>query len=185
MPIDNVDEFYAERADLIAQKEAADKRFEEVQAQTQELTLDTQLEAAYRELGGIGNDDDREAYEAIKRHLEGSLRFEDGRPVFFDERGVIEFGADGPKTVAEKVAELKQHPTYKQFFSADTNSPQANNSQPKIYSRQDARDGKASIEDIAFGRASVENSSGVPDFVPHTKKVNVNELAKLKSRTWK
>lgn len=185
MPIENEEQFQAEKAQLIAQAEAATKRYEETQAQTQELMLDTQLEAAYKELGGIGNNDDREAYDAIKRHLkEGErMQFENGKYVFFDERGVIEFGSNGPKTIAEKVAELKQTPAYKPFFSGGTSKQTDSNSQQpetKTYTREDARRGKASINDIASGKASVENSSSKPDFVPHTKKINATKLAKGK-----
>ncbi|PSB39995.1 hypothetical protein C7B69_00440 [filamentous cyanobacterium Phorm 46] len=46
------------------------------------------------------------------------------------------------------------------------------------------RSGKASINDIANGKASVENTSGKPDFVSYTKKVNIDKIANTKTRKW-
>ncbi|MEG4589706.1 hypothetical protein QUA54_31495 [Microcoleus sp. MOSTC5] len=185
MPIDNEEQFHAEKSRLLAETAAAEKRTKEAKTQLQELALDTQLRTAYAESGGIGNDADREAYEAIKRHLRDGekLQFENGQPVFIDDRGVIEFGDDGkPKTVAQKMSELKQHPTFRHFFSSGADQTDSNSQQPetKTYTREDARRGKASINDIASGKASVENSSSKPDFVPHTKKINATKLAKGK-----
>lgn len=187
MPINSEEEFHAEKGRLLAETETANKRAETAKTQLQEITLDTQLWGAYTEFGGVGNNDDRDAYEAIKRHLKdsGKLQFENSQPVFV-ENGLVELGDDGkPKSVQQKMAELKQHPTFRHFFSGDavngetgsSNSQQAN--QP-TYTREDARRGKASINDIASGKASVENSSGRPDFTPHTKKINATKLAKGK-----
>jgi hypothetical protein len=75
------------------------------------------------------------------------------------------------------MAELKKTSAFKHCFSGDSTGNQADEQTgQKIYSRQDARDGKANIEEIAFGKATVENTSGKPDFVPHTKKVNIDKI---------
>jgi hypothetical protein len=180
----NEDEFYAEKADLIAQREAAEKRTEEAQTRLQELTLDTQLREAYAEIGGIGSDDDNEAYEAIKRYLkDGKMQFEKGQPVFVDN-GLIELGEDGtPKSVRQKMQELKQHSTFKNFFSADTSQANSDSQQPKTFKREDAQRGKISIDDIASGKIQMENVDAreKPDF----KVVSADKVANLKNRRWK
>lgn len=71
VPINNEDEFQAEKAELIAQKEAANKRAEEAQAKIAELKLETQFESAYRESGGRA---DSEAYELLSASLARECR---------------------------------------------------------------------------------------------------------------
>ncbi len=183
MPIVNEDEFYAEKAQLIAEKEAAEKRYQEVQTQTQELALEAQLSAAYAESGGIGNDTDREAYEAIKRHLkDGKLQFENGQPVFVDDKGLIELGNNGPKTIGEKVQELKRHPTFKHFFSAEADNRTDQPTGPQTYTREQAIKGKVNINDIASGKIQMEGTQ--PGVKPDAKVVSASEVAKLKGRRW-
>jgi hypothetical protein len=178
----NEDEFYAEKSRLLAEKEEAEKRTEELQAQTQELKLDTQFREAYTGAGGSG---DSEAYEMVKRFLGDRMQVENGQPVFLDRDGLVELGEYGPKSLAEKMAELKRIPTFKGFFSGGADQTDNNSQQPKTYTREDARSGKASINDIASGKASVENTSDRPEFVPAAKRVSITEIAKLKSRNWK
>lgn len=181
MAINSEDEFHAEKNKLLSEAEAANKRAEEARTKIAELKLDTQFREVYTGAGGSG---DSEAYEMVKRFLGDRMQVENGQPVFLDKDGLVELGEHGPKSLTEKMAELKQIPTFKGFFSGGTSSNQtdSNSQQPatKTYTREDARRGKASINDIASGRASVENTSSQPDFVPHAKKVNATKLAKGK-----
>ena len=182
--MENEEEFHAEKSRLLAEKEGAEKRTVELQAQAQELVLDTQLHEAYAEIGGIGSDDDREAYEAIKRYLkDGRMQFENGQPIFL-ENGLIELASDGsPKTVAQKMLELKQHSTFRHFFYADTSQANSDSQQPKTFKREDAQRGKISIDDIASGKIQMENVDAreKPDF----KVVSADKVANLKKRRWK
>lgn len=183
MTIENEEQFQTEKAQLIAQAEAATKRYEETQAQTQELILNTQFDAAFKELGGIGSDTDRDAYDAIMRQLKSNMKFEKGQPVFVDEFGDIEQGQYGPKTVREKLAEVKQTSAYKPFFSCDAGTQADQASGPKTYKLEDARNGKASIEDIASGKIQAEGVDSARK--PDTKRVSPEQIAKFKPRTWK
>lgn len=178
MPLDNEEQFQAEKASLIAQAEAADKRYAEAQAKTQQLKLDAQFETAYREAGGSA-----ETYEMIKNFFGDRMRIENGQPVVLDQYGIVEQGENGPKSFAEKLAEVKTTSAFKHCFTGDSTSSQADSNSQQTYKREDAQSGKASMNDIASGKIKLE---GVDDTKkPDTKVVSASEIAKTKSRKWK
>jgi hypothetical protein len=180
----NEDEFYAEKSRLLAEKEEAEKRTEELQAQTQELKLDTQFREAYTGAGGSG---DSEAYEMVKRFLGDRMQVENGQPVFLDRDGLVELGEYGPKSLAEKMAELKRIPTFKGFFSGGADQTDSNQQpETKTYTREEVLGGKANINDIASGKAIVGDAGEYTKKTKHdhAKKINASELANLKSRNW-
>lgn len=180
MPIENEEQFQVEKAQLIAQAEAATKRYEEVQAQTQQLKLDAQFETAYREAGGSA---DGEAIELLKSFFGERMRIENGQQVFLDKYGMVELGENGPKTFAEKMAEVSKTSAFKHCFTGDSTSSQADSNSQQTYKREDAQSGKASMNDIASGKIKLE---GVDDTrAPDTKVINASEIAKTKSRRWK
>lgn len=186
MPIQTENEFHAEKNRLQSEAEAANKRAEEAQTKMAELKLDAQFENAYRESGGSG---DSEAFELIKRFLGDRMQIENGQPVFLDRDGLVELGEHGPKSLNEKMAELKQIPTFKGFFSGGTSSNQTDsNQQPetKTYTREEVLGGKANINDIASGKANVGDAGeyAKKSKRDYTKHVNASEVAKLKNRNW-
>jgi hypothetical protein len=181
--INSQEEFQAEKSRLLTETAAANKRAEEAQTKKQQLLLDNQLETAYSESGGIGTD--TEAYQAIKSILK--IELENGEIVIKDRWGETERNADGTaKSVKQKMAELKQHPTFKGFFSGDGSSSQdGGNSQqtePKTYTRDQARNGKVSMDDIAAGKLKLEGVDESPK--PDAKVVSASLMANLKKRNW-
>ncbi|MEG4218679.1 hypothetical protein, partial [Microcoleus sp. Pol14C4] len=125
--ITNDDEFQAEKAKLQAETAAANKRYEDTQVQRQKVLLDSHLEAAYRDAGGISGD----AFEALKNSL--NCRIDGDRIVILDSSGNIETNADGsPKNLSQKMTEAKQHPVYQSFFKPDSTTPQNANSKPQL-----------------------------------------------------
>lgn len=181
MPIENEDQFQIEKASLIAQAEAADKRYAEVQAKAQQLKLDTQFESAYREAGGSGNG---ETIELLKSFFGDRMRIENGQPVILDKYGIVELGKDGqPKTFAEKFTEVKTTSAFKHCFTGDSTSSQADSNQPNTYRREDAQSGKVNMRDIASGKIKLEGVDDTPR--PDTKVINASDIARTKSRRWK
>lgn len=187
MTIHSEEQFHAEKARLLAETEAADKRSEGLKTQLHELKLDTQFRTAYAEAGGIRTDDDLAAYEAVSGHLKTRMEIENGRPVFLDSDGLVELGQYGPKTLAEKMQELKSSSTFKGFFkdvAVTENQPaQDNQPQPGTYTRQQALKGKVSMRDIASGKAQIEGSIQPPT-KSDTKVVSASDIAKSKGRRW-
>jgi hypothetical protein len=183
--ISNEEEFHAEKARLQVEAAAANKRFEDAQSKKQQLILDTHLESAYAESGGISTDS--EAYQAIKNHLK--IELQDGEIVIKDKWGEIERNADGTaKSVRQKMTELKRTETFKGFFSSGDSSPQDGNSsqqenQTQTYTREQARAGKVNIADIASGKIQLESTQ--PSIRPDAKVVDADKVANLKKRRWK
>jgi hypothetical protein len=180
----NLDEYYAERDKEQAQTADALNREKESLAKIDQLKINSQLEAAYREAGGIDTTED-EAYQAIRNYV--NLDLVDGQVVVRDRQGNIERNTDGTvKSVDQKLAELKRTEGFKGCFAGDGGDPQENSNSPqpekRTYTAEEARAGKVNIEDIAFGRIVLE---GVDETrKPDTKVVDVAKLADLKKRKW-
>ena len=180
MSDDNLDQFYADRDDLIAQKEAAEKSAEEDNAKLAELKLNTEFETAYRDAGGSA-----ETIELMKSFLGDKMQIQNAQSVILDKYGMVEKNKDGqPKSFAEKFTELSKTSAFKNCFAtADTGSQINDQAGPKTYKREDAQAGKVSIEDIAFGRIQLEGVDSTRK--PDTKRVSPEQIADIKKRTWK
>jgi len=118
-------------------------------------------------------------FEIVRAYLKNArCELKDKQIIFKNQFGNIEYGADGnPKSVYQKMSELKQTATFKPFFLGSNNNSSSNDSyavndsvqkfdgsgesqqqqQPgrKSYTREQARQGKASINDIANGKADI------------------------------
>jgi hypothetical protein len=181
--INSEEEFQAEKTRLQVEAAAANKRFEEAQTKKQQLLVDTQLQSAYSEAGGIGADDDG-AYQAIKSYLK--IEIEDGQIVIKDKWGEIEKNADGTaKSVQQKMAELKKNPTFKTFFKADAVESKKPEDKPPLspgqyyFSREQAMAGKVKIEDINSGKAVPEPrkpNTPMEGLAQRTKTVNPEKI---------
>lgn len=183
----NLDEFYAEIGQDKAETEAANKRTEDYQAQYRQRLLDNQLESAYRDAGGLDGD----AFQALKNSLSCKI---DGEQIYIlDSSGGIEKNADGtPKTLAEKITEVKRHPVYQSFFKPDSTTPQTADNKPSLapgqyhYTHEQARNGKIKMEDIASGKAVLADGGKQPSqpnmdgYRQQTKVVNIDDILKGK-----
>jgi hypothetical protein len=117
-------------------------------------------------------------FEIVRAYLKnGRCGLKDKQIIFKNQFGNIEYGADGnPKSVYQKMSELKQTATFKPFFLGSNNnssndsyavndslqkfdgsgeSQQQQQTGRKTYTKDEARRGKASIDDIASGRADI------------------------------
>jgi len=147
----------------------------------QDMLLDNALKDAFTESGGrwdATNGGGDTPFEIVRAYLKnGRCELKDKQIIFKNQFGNIEYGADGnPKSVYQKMSELKQTATFKPFFvggnsSSNNNSnssravnyslqkfndgsksQQQQQTDRKSYTRDQARQGKASINDIANGR---------------------------------
>jgi hypothetical protein len=174
-------EFYAEKAKFQAETEAANKQTQEAKQKLEDMMVDNALKDAFTESGGkLGTVDDgcETPFEIVKHYLKnGRCELKDKQVVFKNQWGNIELDSDGkPKSVYQKMSELKQTDTFRGFFlEGDNNSngarsvndslqkfegnesQQQQQQQPgrKTYTREQARKGKASINDIASGKADI------------------------------
>jgi hypothetical protein len=181
----NEDEFYQDKAQSLAEKEIAINREKEALAKIEKLKLDTQLEAAYAEAGGITSGEDADAFQTIKSLLKTEIK--DGEIVLKDQFGEIEKNADGTaKSVRQKMRDLRRNPTLKGFFSNDAENSQEESDSQQVaqqsYTREDARKGKANINDIASGKIQLEGAEDSRK--PDTRKVNADNIANMKTRKW-
>lgn len=153
-----------------------------------EQMIELHLQTAYKEAGGIVGKDDNHAYEIVRNHLKqgNKIKFENGVPVFVKNDGFVELRDNGqPKTITDKILELKSVSPFKFFF---TNSQQPDNSKPKTYSRYDAQRGRVNIDDIVKGTIvlsddaknlpEIEKRYNRTDFQIPTKVVNVAKILK-------
>jgi len=147
----------------------------------QDMLLDNALKDAFTESGGrwdAGNGGGDTPFEIVRAYLKnGRCELKDKQIIFKNQFGNIEYGADGnPKSVYQKMSELKQTATFKPFFLGSNNnssndsyavndslqkfdgsgeSQQQQQTGRKTYTKDEARRGKASIDDIASGRADI------------------------------
>lgn len=138
-----------------------------------DLLTRTAIERAFFEAGGRHSTFDLDSpgaeeippIEAINQILQPRTRIEEsGRVLVLDRYNQTEYNAEGkPKTLAEKMAEIKKG-SMGSLFEPENNasgggrSPttyQSGSNTSPIYSREQARLGKASIDAIASGKALV------------------------------
>jgi hypothetical protein len=177
----NDDEFYAEKAKYQAETETLKKQDQEAQQKMQDMLLENALRDAFVEYGGrlgAAQDGSETPFEVVKHYLKnGRVEFKDKQIIFKNQFGNVELDGEGkPKSVYQKMNELKQTATFKPFFlggdSSSNGSRAVNDSLQKFnggesqqqqqqepgrksYTREQARRGKASIDDIASGRADI------------------------------
>jgi hypothetical protein len=165
-------EFDKARESYRQQTEAANKKAEEAHQQLETMTVRTATEKAFYECGGRKTEFDLSAQggediapvEAILALLKPKLRIEDGRVVILNSVGAVEVNSEGrPKTLTEKMTEIKKGSMGSLFAPENMNAGSGmnptttnRNGQPvKLYTREQARNGKASMSEIAYGKAFV------------------------------
>jgi hypothetical protein len=176
------EDFNAEKARYQAETEALKKQHQKTQQKMQDMLLDNALKDAFTESGGrwdTANGGGDTPFEVVRAYLKnGRCEFKDKQIIFKNSYGNIEYGADGnPKSVFQKMNELKQSATFKPFFLGDDSNGSSNSSRAvndslrrvdgnesqqqqqqtgrKSYTRDQARKGKANINDIASGKADI------------------------------
>jgi len=147
----------------------------------QDMLLDNALKDGFTESGGRWDAAEGKGdspFEVVRAYLKnGRCELKDKQLIFKNKFGNIEYESDGnPKSVYDKMNKLKQSATFKPFFVGG-NSTSNNNSNSsravndslqkfndgsesqqqqqtgrKSYTHDQARQGKASINDIANGR---------------------------------
>ncbi len=165
-------EFEKAREGYRVQTEAATKRAEEAHHQLEALTIRTATEKAFFESGGRKSTFDLSAQggediapvEAMLALFRGRVRLEEGKVVILNSVGGVELNSEGrPKSLTEKMSEIKKGSMGSLFAPENNNSGSGMNptttnyqgKQVKLFSREQARSGKASMSDIASGKAFV------------------------------
>ena len=129
----NEDEFYAEKTKYQAETEALKKQAQETQQKMQDMLLDNALKDAFTESGGrwdAANGGGDTPFEVVRAYLKnGRCEFKNKQIIFKNSYGNIEYGADGnPKSVFQKMNELKKSATFKPFFLGDDSNGSSNSS---------------------------------------------------------
>jgi hypothetical protein len=136
-----------------------------------DVVIQTTVKNAFYETGGKRNHfdlsveggEDIAPVEAILALLRPRLKLENDKVVILNNSGQIELNSEGrPKTLGEKMLELKKS-SMGSLFQPESNSSGSgmiptitqNGQTIKVFSREQARGGKANIDDIASGKAFV------------------------------
>lgn len=156
------------------QESEANKRTAQTWQQKYETTvLETAIKTAFYDQGGrkSGYDlesqgiDDVAPVEAILNLIAPRVKVEEGKLVITGRSGEVELNSDGrPKTISEKMLELRKGSMGALFepesrASGSGMSPtfaSSDGKNYKLFSREQARSGKASIDDIAAGKALIQ-----------------------------
>jgi HD-GYP domain-containing protein (c-di-GMP phosphodiesterase class II) len=133
-----------------------------------DYTIKTSIEKAFYENNGKRGssiDNDIAPIDAVMQIVRPKVAIVDDRIVVVDSSGQPELNGEGkPKTVYEKMLELKSGKTLGSFFQSDEDLPRGggmsgsfgSGKSAPAYTRDQARLGKASIDDIASGKAFVQ-----------------------------
>lgn len=166
-------EFDRAKEQYLTEAETARKQAAELKNEINNLRMTTAIEKAFFEAGGRKSSFDLSAQgmeditpvEAILSVFRNRIKLEeDGKIVFLNAVGNIEINSEGrPKTISEKMIELKKGSMGTLFEPENTNSgtgatptmANSNGKQVKVYSAEQARNGRASINDIASGKAII------------------------------
>ena len=157
---------------LLTETETAHKQTAELKKQYDNLKTRTAIEKAFFEAGGRKSSFDLSAQgtvdispvEGILSILQNRIKLEeDGKIVFLNDVGSAEINSEGrTKTIGEKMIELRKGSMGALFEPENTNSGtgatptvSSNGRQVKVYSPEQARNGRASINDIASGKAII------------------------------
>ena len=177
------DEFNIEKQRLQQETQAPKQQAQETQQKMQEILLDMAFKDAFTESGGrwdAASDGGQTSFDVVRAYLKnGRCELKDKQIIFKNLWGNIELDSDGqPKSVYQKMSELKQTTTFKPFFlGGDNNSNNGSHAvndslqkfdasgepqqqQPtqtgrKSFTREQARLGKADIKAIARGDADI------------------------------
>ena len=142
---------------------------ERTKGQLDNLIIKTAFESAFytqggqRPLTGALEGEIASPVGTALSYLKDRIRLKDGEIVVTDPAGQIEINKEGkPKTIAEKLEELKQTswgflfmPENNASGSGMLSSYGAPPTGARVYSAESARQGRASIDDIAAGKAQV------------------------------
>ena len=156
----------------LTEADAARKQTIDLKNQYNSLLTKTAIEKAFFEAGGRKSSFDLSAQgtedvtpaEAILSVLRHRIRLEEtGQIVFLNSVGNTEMNSEGRvKSISEKMVELKKGSMGALFEPENTNSGtgatptvSSNGKQVKVYSVEQARNGRASMNDIASGKAII------------------------------
>jgi hypothetical protein len=165
-------EFDKAKKQYLTEAEMARKQASELKNEINNLRTTTAIEKAFFEAGGRKSSFDLTAQgmeditpvETILSVLQKRIKLEeDGKIVFLNAIGNVEMNSDGrPKSIGEKMIDLKKGSTGVLFEPENTNSGtgatptvSSNGRQVKVYSVEQARNGRASMDDIASGKAII------------------------------
>ena len=160
-------DFYTEKQRYQAEAQAARKEAAELRAKMRDMLIDNALKQAFTESGGRWDAAEGEgvsSFDVVKACLKNRIELRGKQIVFKDSHGNIEIDSEGlPKTDYQKRLELKQSESFRPFFLGADNSsngstePQQQQTQTgrPSYTHEEARRGKATINDIASGKADI------------------------------
>jgi len=169
----NRKEFARAKEQYQVEAETARKTAAELKNQLNSVITRTAIERAFFEAGGkkssfdlsVQSPEDITPVEMVLSVLQNRIRLEeDGKIVFLNAIGNIEVNSEGkPKSIGEKIAELKKGSTGALFEPENTNSGTGaaptttsyGGKQVTVYSIEQARNGRADIDAIASGKAII------------------------------
>lgn len=138
----------------------------------EQTILETAVKSAFYDQGGrkSGYDlesqgiDDVAPVEAILNLLAPRIKLDEGRLVITSRTGEVEINSEGrPKSLSEKMLELRKgsmgalfEPESRASGGGMSASVTSDGQRYKLFSRDQARSGRASIDDIAAGRAIIQ-----------------------------
>lgn len=156
----------------LTEAETARKQATDFKNQLNSVITRTAIERAFFEAGGRKSSFDLSAQgmediapvEAILSVFQNRIKLEeDGKIVFLNAVGNIELNSEGrPKSIGEKMLELRKGSMGALFEPENNNSGtgatptvSSNGRQVKAFSIEQARNGRASMNDIASGKAII------------------------------
>lgn len=141
------------------------------QVKYETTVVETAIKTSFFENGGKKNTysfedggEDVPPVEAILNLLRPRIKLEDGKVIILSRSGEVELNAEGrPKSLTEKMLELRKG-SMGALFDPQTNAAGSgmlpttthNGQQYKVFSKDQARSGRASIDDLASGKALVQ-----------------------------
>jgi hypothetical protein len=177
------EEFEQERNRFKAEAEVAKAKAAEFEAKYKNLLLESKIAAAFVESGGRKpktDDGGLSPLDAVMAVLKEKIEVDGDAITFKNQWGRTELNSEGrPKTLGEKMAELKKGPMGGLFEPENTNAgsdqsgtnifkdgrvneafgyeaTDRNRVTAKTFTVEQARKGRASIDDIASGRAVIQ-----------------------------
>ena len=165
-------EFDKVKQQYVTEADTARKQTAELKKQYDNLKTRTAIEKAFFEAGGRKSSFDLSAQgtvdispvEGILSILQNRIKLEeDGKIVFLNDVGGAEINSEGrTKTIGEKMIELRKgsmgalfEPENNNAGTGATPTVSYNGKAVKVFSREQARNGYASMDDIASGKAIV------------------------------
>lgn len=154
------------------ESEVSRKTAENWRQKYEQTVLETAIKSTFYDQGGrkSGYDlesegiDDVAPVEAILNLLTPRIKLDEGRLVITGRTGEVELNNEGrPKSLSEKMLELRKgsmgalfEPESRASGSGMVATVTSDGQKYKLFSRDQARSGRASIDDIAAGRAIIQ-----------------------------